>query len=284
MYTTIITTDQLTAYQAGHPAGELAIIDCSFVQSSPEQGRLDYEEMHIQSAIYAHLLEDLSGPIIPGVTGRNPLPDPAVFARTLSNWGIGPGVQVVTYDESGGNFASRLWWMLRWLGHEAVAVLDGGLVAWLEADGATSEGRETRATVEFRPQVRPELLASTAQVDAIRNDPAWKLIDVRPVERFRGEIEPKDPIAGHIPGSLNAPWRDNLDDADRLLSPDVLAARFQALFGDTPSQRIVFSCGSGITACHSLLAMRHAGLGEAQLYVGSWSKWITDPGRAVALF
>ena len=281
-YTTLLTTDQLSDYQTNYSISELAIIDCSFSQNNPEQGRLDYEELHIQDAVYAHLLDDLSGPAIPSVTGRNPLPDPDVFARTLSKWGIGPGVQVVAYDDSGGNFASRLWWMLRWMGHDAVAVLDGGLVAWLEADGSTSEGRETRAPVEFRPHIRPELVASIEQVDAIRTDPAWRLIDVRAAERFQGEIELKDPIAGHISGSINAPWRDNLDDADRLLPTDVLSTRFQALFSDTPPQQIVFSCGSGITACHSLLAVHHAGLGEAQLYVGSWSEWITDSSRAMA--
>ena len=281
-YTTLITTAQLADYQANHSPSTLAIIDCSFSQGNPEQGRIDYEELHVQNAVYAHLLDDLSGPITPGVTGRNPLPDPEVFARTLSDWGIGQGVQVVAYDDSGGNFAARLWWMLRWMGHDAVAVLDGGLVAWLEADGATSEGLETRAPVEFKPRIRPELVASTEQVDVIRTDPAWRLIDVRAAERFSGENEPKDPIAGHIPGSINAPWRDNLDDDGRLLPIDVLTSCFQALFDDTPPQQIVFSCGSGLTACHSLLAMHHAGLGEAQLYVGSWSKWSTDPSRDMA--
>jgi thiosulfate/3-mercaptopyruvate sulfurtransferase len=262
---------------------DLAIIDCRFTLVDKGRGHRDYLAGHIPGAVYAHLDDDLAGPIIPGLSGRHPLPDPDAFARRLGEWGIGEGVQVVAYDDAGGAYAARLWWMLRWLGHEAVAVLDGGWQAWLAEGWPAAAGRETRPLRVFSPHPRPELLATTAEVDAIRLDPGWRLLDARGADRFRGENETLDPVAGHIPGALSLPYTGNLGPDGRFLPPQDLAARFAPLLGHTPAQRIVCSCGSGVTAAHNLLAMLHAGLGEGRLYAGSWSEWITDPSRPVAV-
>jgi len=278
MPTTLLSPAELAPHLADP---EWAIIDCRFTLADKERGLRDYLASHIPGAVYAHLDDDLAGPVIPGVSGRHPLPDPDAFARTLGGWGVGPGVQVVAYD-AGGAYAARLWWMLRWLGHEAVAVLDGGWQAWLAEGLPTVLGRETRPLRVFAPRLRPEVLATTDEVDAIRLDPAWRLLDARGADRFRGENETLDPVAGHIPGALSLPYTGNLAPDGRFLPAEALAARFAPLLGDTPAQRVVCSCGSGVTAAHNLLAMLHAGLGEARLYAGSWSEWITDPARAVA--
>ena len=250
IYTTLITTPQLALHLDDR---DWTLVDCRFALADIGLGRRAYLDAHIPGAIYAHLDEDLSGSIVPGITGRHPLPDPEVLATRLSQWGIGPGVQVVVYDDQGGAYAVRLWWMLRWLGHEAVAVLDGGWRVWKEERRETRSGQETRSPREFRIESRPELLVTADEVD------------------------------GHIPGALSAPYAGNLGPDGRLLAPDELAGRFERLLGDVPAARTICYCGSGVTAAHDLLAMLHAGLGEGRLYVGSWSEWITDPGRPVAI-
>jgi thiosulfate/3-mercaptopyruvate sulfurtransferase len=258
------------------------MVDCRFVLTNTEQGRREYEQGHIAGAVYAHLDEDLSGPIIPGKTGRHPLPTPEEFARTLSNWGIDNNSQVVAYDATGGSIAARLWWLLRWLGHEAVAVLDGGWPRW------RSEGRPMRSGVEsneprsFSPRPRPELILDANQVNQIRADPAYRLFDARSADRYRGENETLDPVAGHIPGAQPLPFAGNLGEGGAFLPVEELARRFKAALGDTPAEQTVFYCGSGVTAAHNVLALLHAGLGEARLYSGSWSDWITEPNRPVA--
>ena len=277
-YTTLIAAEDLHAHLG---AADWAVVDCRFALGDPAQGRRAYREAHIPGAVYAHLDDDLSGRIVPGTTGRHPLPTPAGFAATLSRWGIDGGVQVVVYDDVGGGMAARLWWMLRWLGHDAVAVLDGGFPAWQRAGYPTRSGDETRAPRTFTPHVRPGLVADAEAVEALRAAPSACVIDARAAERYRGDHEPIDPVAGHIPGAASAPWAGNLDASGRMLSPEVLRARFAEILGEVPPERAVVYCGSGVTAAHDLLALAHAGLDGARLYAGSWSHWITDPSRPI---
>ena len=280
-YQTLISAEELLSH-LGDP--DWAIVDCRFTLGDAARGRRDYLQAHIPGAVYAYLEGDLSSPHIPGVTGRHPLPPVDHLVRKFSEWGIGPGVQVVAYDDwpgASGAVAARLWWSLRWLGHEAVAVLDGGWNRWLQTGGAIKAGIETRPHREFKPNLRSELIASLDEVEGLRTDPAYNLFDSRSAERYRGENETVDPVAGHIPGALNAPYAENVG-TDGLFRPsDELRQRFHALLGDTPAKNAVFYCGSGVTATHNLLALAHAGLGDARLYVGSWSEWITDPKRPV---
>lgn len=267
MYTSLISAKEL---QELLPAGTpLRIVDTRFSLADTAAGRRAYAQGHLPDAIYAHLDEDLSGEIIPGQTGRHPLPDPIELAARLGTWGIAADTQVVAYDDMGGAIAARLWWLLRWLGHDRVAVLDGGIAAW-EAQG----GNLTRVVPDiipriFEPRVRPELTVDAARVEAIRQDPAYRLIDSRTAPRYRGEEEPIDPVAGHIEGAENLPFGENLHEGT--MRPK---AALRERFGDTDPERTVFYCGSGVTACHNILAHEHAGLGLAKLYPGSWSEWI----------
>ena len=258
------------------------MVDCRFNLADHAQGRADYVQEHIPGAVYAHLDDDLSGPIVKGSTGRHPLPTIERAAEVFAALGIGDGVQVVTYDDRGGMSSGRLWWMLRWLGHDTVAVLDGGWQAWQAAGLPTRSGEETRLPAEFTPQPRAELAVDAATVQGLATDPAHKVIDARAADRFRGENETMDPVGGHIPGALSGPFADNLGPDGRFKSPEELRARFAALLGDTPAEQTVFYCGSGVSAAHNILAVAHAGLGDARLYPGSWSEWITDPQRPVA--
>ncbi len=273
-YRTLISADDLKKH-LDDPAW--VIIDCRFALADTEQGRRAYEASHIPGAQYAHLDHDLSGPIIPGQTSRHPLPDVATFARTLSRWGIGEGVQVVAYDDSGGAIASRLWWMVRWLGHEAVAVLNGGWPAWQQAGYPTQQAIDVPPARTFEPQPRPEMLVNAEAVLQRHSDPAYRLLDARSADRFRGENETLDPIAGHIPGATSAPFAENLTAEGKFRPAEELRARFEGLLGETPTGQAIHYCGSGVTAAHNLLAMAHAGLDGAKLYAGSWSEWIVTP-------
>jgi thiosulfate/3-mercaptopyruvate sulfurtransferase len=260
-----------------------AIVDCRFSLADPELGRTEYLKAHIPGAIYAHLDEDLCGQINPGVTGRHPLPPVADFIRTLSAWGIDEGVQVVAYDDTGGAMAAaRLWWMLRWLGHQGAAVLNGGWQRWQAKNLPIRGGMEKRDLRIFNARFRPQLVMDTADIEAARRDGGMRIFDVRTAERYRGENEPIDPVAGHIPGAISAPYTENLKADGSFLEPDALRTRFNSLLGETPADQAVFYCGSGVTAAQSVLALAYAGLGEAKLYAGSWSEWITDPDRPVA--
>jgi thiosulfate/3-mercaptopyruvate sulfurtransferase len=279
VYSTLIAAADLRPHLG---EADWAVVDCRFALNATERGRSDYLAAHIPGAVYAHLDEDLSGPVVPGRTGRHPLPDVDWVAGILSGWGIAAGVQVVAYDDSGGSMAARLWWMLHWLGHEAAAVLDGGWPAWQEAGYPEASGREQRAPRTFRPQVHPELVISSAEVAARLHDPRTRLLDARAAVRYRGEQEPIDPVAGHIPGAASAPYTENLDAAGRFRSPEELRARFADLLGATPPEGAVAYCGSGVNAGHTLLALAHAGLGMGRLYAGSWSEWIADPARPIA--
>ncbi len=278
-YTTLISPADLLPH-LGDPAW--AIFDCRYALNDEAQGERDYRQAHIPGAVFAHLKRDLADPVVPGQTGRHPLPAPATVAAHLSRWGVDAEVQVVVYDESGGAMAARLWWMLRWLGHPTVAVLDGGWPAWHAAGYPVMGGEETRPARQFIPHPRPEQVLSVAEVETIRTDPRYRLFDSRAADRYRGENETIDPVAGHIPGAHSAPYAANLDATGHFLPPETLRARFQALLGETPAEQSVFYCGSGITATHNLLALAYAGLGDGRLYAGSWSEWITDPTRPIA--
>lgn len=258
------------------------IVDCRFKLADIEAGRQAYLDGHIPNALYAHLDEDLSGPIIPGVTGRHPLPERKAFSKRLSSWGINNETQVVVYDDVGGAIASRLWWMLRWMGHEAVAVLDGGLKAWIAKDFTLESGQIESFAREFE---MGDALAAVFDADDVgikAGDGDWVVVDSRGATRYRGEEEPIDPVAGHIPGALNLPFAGNLDDDGFFLNSAELEARFKDVLKGTAADHAIFYCGSGVTAAHNLLAMFHCGLGTGALYPGSWSDWVTDSKRAVA--
>lgn len=278
MYTTLISTTDLARNLDGP---DWAVIDCRFNLSDTEAGRRAYRNGHIPGARYAHLDEALSGHIIPGRTGRHPLPNPDVAAMRFERMGIGNNVQVAAYDDSGGMIAARLWWMLRWLGHDAVAVLDGGWQRWV------GEGRPLETAIPepepraFIPHPRPEFLVDADTVENIRKGPEYKLVDSRAAERYRGEVEPIDPVAGHIPGAFNLPNEENVGAEGVFLSEEALKKRFRQALGETGPAQTVFYCGSGVSACRNILAYKHAGLGDARLYPGSWSEWITDPEREV---
>ncbi len=255
----------------------LRVVDCRASLQNLAAGRQAFAEAHLPRAVFADLLEDLSGPIVAGQTGRHPLPSIDTFAAKLRAWGIGPSSQVVAYDDAGGAFAARLWWMLRWLGHDAVAVLDGGFSGW------RAEGRPVTNEVEipppgnFAPRPRPELMVTTDQLLAPQSV-ARRLFDARAPERFRGDVEPIDPVAGHLPGAVNLPFTENLRDGS-FLPPSELRQRLAVALDGTPPEDAVVYCGSGVTACHDILAFAHAGLPLPRLYAGSWSEWITDPAR-----
>jgi thiosulfate/3-mercaptopyruvate sulfurtransferase len=281
IYTTLISVPELIS-QLDDP--DLAIIDCRFSLTDTEAGRKNYLEAHIPGAIYAHLDEDLSSPIIKGITGRHPLPSIDTFTEKLGDWGINSSVQVVAYDDAGGALAaSRLWWLLHWLGHYAVAVLDGGWQAWLKSGGDVRSGQETRSSSMFIPRVRHGRVIEADEILARLNDPRILLLDSREEARFRGEIEPIDPVAGHIPGARLFPHLSVLDAEGKFLSQEELRGYFQLLLGDISPRDTVFYCGSGVTAAQNVLAMAYARLGDARLYAGSWSEWITDPDRPVAV-
>lgn len=274
-YTTLIETSTLAA-NLSDPL--LAIVDCRFDLKDTSAGERAYETAHIPGAVYAHVDRDLSGPK-DGTNGRHPLPDVDAFVATLGRLGIDAGTEVVVYDHDSGGFASRLWWMLRWLGHEGVALLNGGFTKWAAEGRPAKSGVEARPRRVFVPHVQPQMVANAADVAAIVGRPGWRLIDARAPERYRGEVEPVDKIAGHIPGAANVPFLENLDASGTFKSPAELAARFQSASGSTPTDHLVVYCGSGVTACQNLLALEHAGMHGAKLYAGSWSEWSSDPSR-----
>lgn len=262
-----------------------AILDCRFSLANSERGRQEYLSAHIPGAVYIHLNEDLCAPIVPGETGRHPLPAIEKLVEKFSSWGICPGVQAVVYDDwtpASGAIAARLWWSLRYLGFDNVAVLDGGWQVWVSEGKAVRSGVETRSRCNFKPALRPELLITTEEVAKLHNDPRYKVFDSRSSDRYRGENETIDPVAGHIPGAFSAPYSDTVGPEGKFLPPEVLQKHFLELFGDVPAEHAIFYCGSGVTAAHNLVALAHCGLGEAPLYVGSWSEWITHPENPTA--
>ena len=221
--------------------------------------------------------------MIPGKSGRHPLPSLEIFTETLSDWGISSSVQVVAYDDAGGALAaSRLWWLLQWVGHYAVAVLDGGWQEWLNSGGSVRTGLEERPSRLFIPRTRRRRLVETDEIVAKLDDPDLLLIDSRAKERFTGEEEPIDPVAGHIPGAQLSPHLEVINAEGKFHAKDELRQHFRALFGERSARDAIFYCGSGVTAAQNILATAHAGLGDARLYAGSWSEWVTDPNHPVA--
>lgn len=257
------------------------VVDCRFILTDPDAGRRSYAVGHIPGARYAHLDADLAGPIT-ATSGRHPLPDPDTLARKLGAWGIGNDTQVVVYDDSFGSIAARLWWLLRWLGHEQVALLDGGIPKWRREGRAITDQVVTVTPTRFVPRVNDALRVDAAVVERIGTQPGSRLIDVRAEERFSGEREMLDRVAGHVPGARNVPFDDNLDNPGTYLAPETLRALYADVLGNAAPTDTVVMCGSGVTACHTLLALEHAGLSGARLYAGSWSEWIRDPARPVA--
>ncbi|MDE2845450.1 MAG: sulfurtransferase [Gemmatimonadota bacterium] len=278
MHTTLIDVHSLSRH---HRDPDWRVIDARFSLADADQGAREYDEGHVPGALYAHLDDDLSGPIIRGETGRHPLPSVERAAEVFSRLGIDGSVQVAVYDGAGGSVAGRVWWMLRWLGHDAVAVLDGGWPAWTGAGLPVTQKVREVAPRTFVPNVRAHLVTDLDGVDRHRKDADWTVLDARTAERFRGEQEPIDPVAGHIPGAICATFDANLGEDGCFRSPEELRRRFEGLFGGVPADRAINYCGSGVSACHNLLAIAHAGLGDAVLYPGSWSEWITDEDRPV---
>jgi thiosulfate/3-mercaptopyruvate sulfurtransferase len=271
----LVTVGELAA----HP--EWRIFDCRHDLKNIEYGRQAYARGHIPGALFLHLDEDLSG-TADGSNGRHPLPGIADFARRMSDCGVDAATQVVVYDNEGGIFASRLWWLLRWLGHERVALLDGGLAGWKRSKRALEENVAPVAARQFIPQSQ-DLTVDVGRVLADLGSERMLILDARSPERFRGENETLDPVGGRIPGAVNRFYFDNLDDDGCFFKPVAeLRAEFDALLGGRPATQVVQQCGSGVTACHKLLAMDRAGLSGSKLYPGSWSEWCADPARPVA--
>lgn len=276
MFTTLISAQNL---QHNLTQPNWRIFDCRFNLMQPQQGLRQYLEGHIVGAVYASLDEQLSAP--PGA-GRHPLPDPQRLAAWLGACGVSSSTQVIAYDDASGLIASRLWWLLRWLGHQAVAVLDGGLTAWCREGGSLTSVTDQPKPAEFIATPKSEMVCDTAEIERNLDAQEFVLLDGRAAARFRGEQEPLDSVAGHIPGALNLPATEYLNAQGCFKSPAEIAALHRALTGVRPATEIVTQCGSGITACQSLLAMEHAGLTGARLYPGSWSAWVRDPARPVA--
>lgn len=283
MYRTLISAAELQTLMASHQP--LMVFDCSFELMQPTAGDAQYQESHIAGAVRADLDRHLSAKNAANAAsgGRHPLPSLDAFAAWLGSVGFRPEMQAVVYDRQGANYCGRLWWMLKWAGHEATAVLNGGLPAWLVAGGAVESG----AGPTFQPGTYPLATPRTTLVttQTVLNHlarPGQTLVDARGAPRFRGEVEPLDPIAGHIPGALNRPFSDNLGPDGCFKPAAQLRAEFDALLAGRDPASVVHHCGSGVSAVPNLIAMEVAGLGRAALYAGSWSDWCSDPGRPVA--
>jgi thiosulfate/3-mercaptopyruvate sulfurtransferase len=276
-YTTLISADTLKPHIED---SGWKILDVRNDLLDRDAGLRAYQAGHIPGARFAHIDADLSGTKT-GRNGRHPLPPRDVLAQRFRDWGIDNGTQIVAYDAHGGMYAARLWWLARWLGHSAVAVLDGGWPAWLAAGGAVATAEPPLTYGEFvATEARVRVAASQDVLDAL-GDTGRPLVDARLPERYRGEQEPLDPVAGHIPGALNRPWTQNLTSEQRFKPPAELRAEFTTLLGTRPPNHVTHQCGSGVTACHHVLAMEVAGLPGSALYAGSWSEWIADKSRPV---
>lgn len=267
------------AEHADHP--RWVIVDCRFDLQDPEGGERSYLEAHIPGARYAHLDRDLSGAKT-GRNGRHPLPTIDEMRERFGALGIGAASQVVAYDADTGMYAARLWWMLRFMGHDAVAVLDGGFARWMREIGRSRGGRESWPPSEFVARPRPWWRVTADEVRQRLDDPQQVLIDARAEPRFRGDDEPLDRVAGHIPGARSFFFQRNLADGKTFRDAAELAAEWRGRLGGHSPSDVVMYCGSGVTACHNLLAMAIAGLPRARLYAGSWSEWSSDPDRPVA--
>ncbi len=283
MYSLLITPAQLTELQ--QQAKPCAVLDCSFDLMNPASADALFESAHIAGARLAHLDKHLSTHIAAQAVngGRHPLPQRALVAQWLGQLGIHNGMQIVVYDRNKGHYCGRLWWMLKWLGHDAVAVLDGGLQAWQDADGALASGPAAPGTpASFELKVPLRELVLTAQVAEELGKPGQCVIDARAGARYRGEIEPLDPVAGHIPGALNRPFTENFTQDGRFKPAALLKTEWEQVLAGRPASAVVHHCGSGVTAVPNLIAMELAGFGPTALYAGSWSEWCNTPGLPCA--
>ena len=273
---TLISTEELKNLLE---TGNVMVFDCRFSLMDKQAGRKAYGQGHIPGALFADMEADLSAVHIPGVTGRHPLPQRQDFVARVCSWGLTPQTQVVAYDDAGGAGAARLWWMLQWIGHAKVAVLDGGWQAWNAEGFPVSTEPATAANPSSDQYSDLDPLVGLLEVGQV-NPGRQTLLDARELPRFRGEVEPIDPVAGHIPGAYCSPFSANLNSEGRFKSRGELREKFS--FAEYSFLPVVCYCGSGVTACHNILAMKHAGLAVPALYGGSWSEWITDPARKVA--
>ncbi|MGB2896442.1 MAG: sulfurtransferase [Anaerolineales bacterium] len=276
-YTTVITPEQLKP----HLNENWAIFDSRFDLDNPQWGEEQYLIEHIPGSVYVHLDHNLSA-AKNGTNGRHPLPEIEVIAEYFSELGINHDTQVVVYDSLGGGIAARLWWMLKYLGHEPVAVLDGGFPEWKRLELPVRTNHESRIPSQFKPRLKPDLKVDADDILERMPQGSNLIIDSRAPERYWGEEEPFDPIAGRIPGAVNRFWQKNLDADGCFRDPDILRTEFDSLIGGTaPSDTIVY-CGSGVTGCHNVLSMSYAGIQGVKLYAGSWSEWSSDPRRPIA--
>jgi thiosulfate/3-mercaptopyruvate sulfurtransferase len=280
MYETLISVDELSALMNAAKV-DYVIVDCRFALANVNWGFEEYTIGHIPGAVYAHLNEDLSGPVIPGKSGRHPLPDPDKFVEWVQKMGISNQTQVFVYDQAGGGYAARLWWLMQWIGHRAVAVVDGGWAVWQRAGLPVDDHIPKPEAVKFVPSFRHDLIVNADEVSQWSCDSRYAVVDSREPRRYEGLEEPIDPVAGHIPGAINKPFAENTNPDGTWKTPDELRARFEPLLAERESEKIAFYCGSGVTASQNILAFKHAGLGDAKLYPGSWSEWITDERRGV---
>lgn len=277
-YSTLVPVSDLAAHL--DDAGWV-VCDCRHDLVRIDAGQKAYAQAHIPGARFVHVDKDLSAPLT-GRNGRHPLPDPEKFVARLGALGIDRDRQVVAYDATGGAYAARLWWMLRWVGHEAAAVLDGGWDAWTKAEKPVTADPAAATAAHFAPRHRPEFTLDATAIAAAQGKPRPLLIDARSPDRFRGENETLDAVAGHIPGAVNRFFKLNLDGGGHFKPAATLRADFEALLGTAAPRDVVHYCGSGVTACHNLLAMEIAGLPGSRLYPGSWSEWCSNPSRPVA--
>jgi thiosulfate/3-mercaptopyruvate sulfurtransferase len=278
-YTTLVSTDDLARHLEDP---NWVVVDCRFTLTDAEAGRQAYLKHHIPGARYAHLDNDLSAPIGPGM-GRHPLPDARALTEKLCKWGIGVNKQVVVYDDSFGSMAVRLWWLLRWLGHPNVALLDGGYPKWMrEHRPVTQEICEAVCRGACASLPEASMCSSSEDVMRAMQTGDKMILDARPERRFSGEYEPLDPVAGHVPNAVNWNFEENLDIDGTYMPSEALRETYQALLKGRAPSDVIHMCGSGVTACHNILAMEIAGLSGSRLYVGSWSEWITDPSRPIA--
>lgn len=274
----LVTTHELSSRLGD---SNTVICDCRHDLIDLERGRRAYAEGHISGAHFLHLDDDLSGKKT-GKNGRHPLPDVDTFTKKMGSIGIDGGTHVIAYDDAGGPYAARLWWLLRWLGHDRVAVLDGGINKWLAEGRAIDPVPPIAIAKTFIPKQREGMTVDTDFVMANLKQPTAVVVDARAPERYRGETEPIDPVAGHIPGALNRVFKNNLNADGTFKTTATLKQEFNDLLGGKSPGQVINQCGSGVTACHNLFAMEIAGLGGSKLYPGSWSEWCADPARAVA--
>jgi thiosulfate/3-mercaptopyruvate sulfurtransferase len=277
-YTTLIDAQTLAGQL---DRDDLILFDCRFDLGNVHWGATEYANAHLPGALYLHLDRDLSGPITP-TSGRHPLPDAGIFAQRMGEFGVAAGSQVVAYDQGNGAHAARLWWLLRWIGLRNVAVLDGGMAAW-RAAALPVETQVRKPSARTLPlSVDDAAWVSSERVNELRLRPQTLVVDARGAERFAGRNETIDPVAGHVPGARNHPFLTNLGPDGKFLPAPELRRRWQTLLGSQPPSAVIAMCGSGVTACHNLLALEHAGLSGGRLYAGSWSEWIRDAQRPIA--